>query len=363
MSGAKVVEIAKDIYSPASTAAFTRTVTGKTQGPCDYLVLSMNDYSREPNAGDDTDTGLNNGVDYVQVSLNSTKSGNQGDEGKVLYKFYGGGAVTDSAVYTGTINEVMRMLWRTNMGQKGLGATTQNSSRDVGVTYRLPLFKNEPCEVSVEISVLITTWYHAQANTHTTFTTSLKAHIVDACEDMKFAQTVKVGDVVASAENAPITIPDRPGYYFVGYAISAYDNSVSVGLDLLGGMANADNTDCTGWVQVRNSDGQIFDFADGMQLKNDITALAGPHELYAAARLWSDSLYGLGDYARLMASPIEARSLVLLLSPNALAAAADRFRIYFFYVTQRGRSVDTNRTQPQSVKAGSEGVVTAQASA
>ena len=360
---AKVVEIAKDIYSPAAAAAFQRTLTGKTQGPCDYLILSINSYMDENNTGTPTDTGLNNGVDYVQVSLNSTKSGNQGDEGKVLYKFFGGGTTTDSATQTGVINEVMRMLWRMNCGQKGLGTWTKDAAGDIGVTYRLPLYKNEPVEVSVEVSMLVATWYSATGVlVYTTWTASLKAHIVDSCEDMKFAMFSTQG-ASGNFEMPPISIPDRPGYYFVGYVIQAQDGPTA-DVDLLGGLGGSvDNTDTKGWVQVRNSDGQVFDFADGQTLKSDNTALAGPHELYAAARLWSDSLYGVGMYARLMASPIEAKALQLILYPNAITAAADRFRVWFFYVTQRQRSVDVNKTQPQSTKAGAEGSVTVQSAA
>jgi hypothetical protein len=354
----RVVEIAKDIHSPATAAAFTRTLTGKTMGPCDYLVLSINSYMDENNTGTPTDTGLNNGVDYVQVSLNSSKSGNQGDEGKVLYKFFGGSTTTDSATQTGVINEVMRMLWRMNCGMKGLGTWTKDAAADLGVVYRLPLFKNEPVEVAVEISMLVATWYSATGVlAYTTWTASLKAHIVDECEDMKFA-TYSTAGASGNFEMSPINIPDRPGYFLLGYVIQAYDNSTAADAELLGGLGTStDNTDTKGWVQVRNSDGQVFDYADGQTLKTDNTALAGPHELYAAARLWSDSLYGLGMYARLMASPIEAKSLQLILFPNAIAAAADRFRVWFFYVTQKGRQVDTNRTRANATQTGPDGAV------
>ncbi|MGQ9573548.1 MAG: hypothetical protein ACUVV3_10290 [Dehalococcoidia bacterium] len=358
---ARTIELAKDRFSPGNGSGFIRTLTGSTMGPCDYLTLDINAYVSETGGSTDaTDTGLLNALDYVQLSLNKSKSGALGDEGKVIYKLYGAAAKSDSAVYQGIISTVNRLLFKMNPVEKGDGAITKSTSEDRGLVLRLPLFKNEPVEVATEISMAATsTWTAGGTVAYTTVNISLKAHLVDEVEDMKWAQTVITGNL-ANAELAPVKIPDKPGYFLVGYFLECYDLSAAAYEDLIGGGLSVAGTDTRGWAQVRNDDGQIFDFCSGLQMKADEVALAGPRELYAASRLYSAVNYGLGMYGRLLTAPVEAKNLNLILFPNAVVASGDTIRIWFFYSTQKGRVVETNVTQQERVRVGAAGAVGSQ---
>ena len=359
---ARVVKLNTAEIQPGAVATAQQlTVQGKTQGPCDYLILDLHAALTATAA---LTNGLLCGVDRVEVQIDASADQNAQETGSIFYTLYGGrdcaAAYAATCVTHGMLETVSRMLFHVDVLQDGvpLGTTTVHH---YGAVIRLPLGKNVPVTVSVTTYIAATARWCAAAWVYTGgyIRAYLYGHLVDSVADLKIRQTTFVG--LGPQQESPLyDIPDAPGYWFVGYALDIRVTAGAPYVDRLGGGALATIVTHDGWARIQNGDGQIFDQASGAMIKADMFERNSPINGWVTVDLWSTRIFGIGQYSRLMAAPIEAKTLKLQLFPHSAALATDIWRVWYIYSKQGAAIKQTNAQQPQTTNFGAAGAVTAQ---
>jgi len=230
---------------------------------------------------------------------------------------------------------------------------------------KLPIGKNAPVEVSVRVFLFGTGTWMATANVYTLgyLTTVLYAHLVDACADLKVSQTTKIG-FGPLADSELLNIPDKSGYWFIGYAMDVQPTAATLYADRLGGGDYVGGTPdpSTGFVSVQNSDGVVFDRCPGDVMKADMLIGNLSYQAPLTLDLFSWRGYSQGMYFRLMPSPISAENLTMTVHPTAAGIATDIWRIVYFY-SKKGQAIKAvNAQQVQTTDFGAAGATTAQGS-
>lgn len=361
--GARVVKIGRSpqLAPGAVATAQDIIVTGKTQGPCDYLIV---DLLTQLTATTVLTNGLLCGIDRVEVQIDASGDSTDPNTGNVFYTLFGGrdcaAAYAVTCVTHGMLEAVSRMLFHVDCIQDGTPLGTA-AVEIKGVTFRLPLGKGVPVTVSVRIYIAPTARWAAAGWVYTGgfILAELYAHLVDGCADLKIKQTTKIG-FGPQAESELIAIPDMPGYWFLGYGADCRVTAGAPYADRLNGGVIAPGTSRDGWCRIANSDGVVFDQASGPMIKEDMFERNGPWCGWATADLWSYRIYGIGLYTRLMASPIEAKALVQTVFPNSGALATDIWRFWWFYSKKGSQIRITNAQQQQTVDYGAAGLTASQ---
>lgn len=360
---ARVVKLNQQEIQPGAVATAQQiTVQGKTQGPCDYLVLETPIQLTDQ-------TVLNNGLqcalDRVEVHIDASADSNAQETGSIFYTLYGGrdcaaAYAAGGCVTHGMLETVNRMLYHCDVYQDGLATGTANIGSK-GMVCRLPLGKNVPVTVSVTVYLAATARWAAAGLVYTGgyIRAILYAHLVDSVADLKIRQNA-LTNIGPQAESQMYDIPDAPGYWFLGYSLDCRVAALAPYMDNLGGGRLGALTSHDGWARITNSDGQIFDQASGAMIKADMYERNGPINNWLTLDLFSYQLYGIGQYSRLMAAPIEAKSLKLQLFPRSNALVTDLWRVWYFYSKQGTQIKQTNAQQGQAARYGAAGQVTTQ---
>jgi len=106
------------------------TVTGKTQGPCDYLDAHI---SAGFTGATTLLNGLSDGIDRIEVTINRSGDSTDGDTGSVFYTLFGTGNMAYAAggkASRGMLETVSRMLFKAPIYNTNLArAPSQPTSR------------------------------------------------------------------------------------------------------------------------------------------------------------------------------------------------------------------------------------------
>lgn len=359
---ARVVKIGRAILAPGAVAtAEDFTVIGKTQGPCDYAVLDLDVPLTATVA---LTNGVMCGIDRVEVQIDSSADEKSTDTGSIFYTMYGGRdcAAAYAAVGClshGMLETVSRMLFHMDCIMDGIPTATV-AAHHFGATIRLPIGKNVPVTFSVHIYMAPTARWCAAGWTYIgNMVAELYGHIVDSVADLKIKQQAFTG-LGAQAESPFYDIPNVNGYWFLGYSLDCRVAALAPYVNRLGGGNLAPTVTKDGWARVSNSDGVIFDNATGSMIKADMLEKNSPYNVWTTLEAYTSRDAALGQYARLMASPISAENLKLQLFCNSAALVTDLWRVWYFYSKKGAAIKAVNQQQSQTTDFGAAGASSAQ---
>ena len=357
----RVIKAGRAIVTPGAVATLQQIACqGKTQGPCDYVTMDLSCFLTATTV---LTSGLNFAVDRVELSIDQmtdpTGGSNSAGVGSTFYTLPGGGFLAAAGnpalmICQGVLSHVNRMLYQLEVQQMGTPLGTV-AVYEYGLVARLPLGKSMPCTFTVTVYLVATAGYCAAGWTYlNNITLELYAHLVDSVADLKVKQNRLLG-MGPAAEGPLFDIPNSPGYWFLGFCLEIRPTAGNLGVNNLGGGRTVVGATGDGWARVTNSDGVIFDHATGNMLKQDAMVFCPPYRHWATVDLFSNDMYNLGDYYRLMAAPIEAKDLKIQFFPTSGGLATDVYLIWYFYSKSGAQIKQSNAQQAADVSFGAGG--------
>jgi len=364
----RVIKCGRNAVTPGAVAtAQVVSCQGKTQGPCDYVTMDLSYFLTATTV---LTSGPNYALDRVEVTIDAmsdpTGGPNSSGVGSTFYTLYGGGflaAAGNPALMTtnGVLSTVNRMLYQLEVEMAGTPLGTV-AVYEYGYVARLPLGKAMPCTFTATVYLVATAGYCAAGWTYlNNITLELYSHLVDSVADLKVRQT-RLNGMGPQAEGPIFEIPNVPSYWFLGYNLEIRPTAGTTAVNRLGGGRTVVGVTSQGWARVTNADGVIFDQATGQQIKCDQLAFCPPYRHWATVDLFSNDMYNMGEYARMMAAPIEATDLRIQFQPGSDGLATDIYLIWYWYSKQGTQVKKQNAQQNESVAFGASGQKSSQKS-